>query len=547
MSQFFKRKQAQTESKPAPIVHEVSRGFLSKLTEKAKSIIRTTNDSTKPDRLSHPNYMDRYVDLCSDPTVSVSLDIKKNAIVPDFYFEMPEEPEGEKTHKIEAKIVGDDPQTEPTSKAVEKPKPKKKHPNQLKLEEWKKNTKAVKKLKQIVGTMLAKGFCPVEVEDDYSLKILPPENFYIYRDKYGTVLKYTQEQTVGNPIVEWKTSAEMDKIILFINDEDTDHPYGEADVESLVTLLDTRSSLNEDMGKIIHRFSAPFITLRASGSAADIKTNMEAKDVDEILYLGKTNKDEVELIVVEPDPQVKFLPYIDSVDFQIGQKLNAPTMLLLKNATEASATKMLDAFNVWVQSFQNELLEVLEERIYKKIIASGPVPIMRFGAPREVLDEITLPDINNCTDKTISKRQAQDLLKKKGIELIEDEEFLNRQHEPSPFDNPFGDKGKQPFTQKKPFTPQPATTQPSTERFIEKLGDMELGLTIITASYCEGKLKIAEACQQADKTISAHMQLVHKEEWKDYRDKRFRQFLYELVPDLNRLQKQETYTVKVEG
>src|SRR5512138_783771 len=280
---LFRRKPQTTEAKQ-PVVHEVSHGYLHRLAEAVKSITRIDYGSVKPNRLSHPNYMDRYAELCSDPTVAVSLDIKKNAIVPDFYFEMPEG-EGESGKvKVEAVVMDEPaPMVKPATmnpldnKKPAKPKPKPKHPNQLKLEAWKKDTKAVKKLKQIVGTMLAKGFCPVQIEDDYNLKILPPETFYIYRDIYGKVLKYTQEQNVGNDITTWEGSK-LDEVIVFVNDEDTDHPYGEADVESLVGLLDTRTQLNTDMGKIIHRFSAPLVVLRASGSAADIKQNMLDKD-----------------------------------------------------------------------------------------------------------------------------------------------------------------------------------------------------------------------------------------------------------------------------
>lgn len=534
---IFRRKQTVAERK---VVHEVRHGFLGKLAEAVKGLVKTSYDSTKPDRLPHPNYMDSYVELCSDPTVAVSLDIKKNAIVPDFYFEMPDAPEGEpdKKQRVEAVVMEDPKQVLPETskdiqKPLEKPKPKKKHPNQVKLEAWKKDTKAVKKLKQIVGTMLAKGFCPVMVEDDFNLKILPPESFYIYRDKYGKVLKYTQEQNVGNTVSAW-AGSELDKVILFLNDEDTDHPYGEADVESLVTLLDTRHQLNADMGKIIHRFSSPFGILRTSGSAADIQTSITDKDVDEILYLGNTNKDEVELLFVEPDPQCKFLPYIDSVDFQIGQRLNAPTMLLLKNATEASATKMLDAFNVWVQSFQNELAETLEERIFKKICPSGPIPVMRFGAPREVLDEITLPDINNCTDKTISKRQAQDLLKKKGIELIEDEEFLNK--EPEPPISPFG-------------KPAPFGTKPKTEipvEAVEKLNDLQMALDLIAENYKMRKLTVADTCRSAENAIRVYMQRCFPDDWQERYEAAFKLFIKERLGGSAKHSHQETYTVKVE-
>jgi hypothetical protein len=565
------------------VKHEVSHGSLWKKLKESVGVTRMGYGVDATNRLPHPQSMERYAELCSDPTVSVAIDIKRDMVVPDFYFEMPEEetqkpvndsgkglnpdeePDGNKptvkpsfnsqTRKVEA-LVQDDPAQGNTSfnaKSTLKLNPvddtkqvNAEHPNKKKLEEWKKNTKATKKLKQIVSTMISKGFCPVEITDDYNLKVLPPESFFIYRDKTGEVLKYTQEDNM-RALNTWQGKS-MDDIILFINDEDTDHPYGEADVESLVTLLDTRKELNEDMGKIIRRFSAPLIGVRTNGSAADIKQNLLDKDIDEALFLGNSAKDEVEFMVVEPDPQVKFLPYIDSVDFQIGQKLNAPLILLLKNATEASATKMLDAIDRWVQSTQNEIAEILEERIYKKICPTGPTPIHKWGAPKEVLDEMTLDQISSLTDKTISKRQAQDLIRKKGIELIEDEEFLNQKPEPSPFGNPFGQPtqepnvdgtAKQPFpTQKKPFIPNIPVEQ------VEHLNDLQTALDIIESNHALHKISLVEACRWADRAITVHMKQTHGDGWKTPHDVAFQTFIHERLAPVKVSMKQ-VYTVEV--
>jgi hypothetical protein len=570
---IFRRRESKTTTVALPVKHEVSHGRWYKLREAINSVVSTNNNPAE--KIPHPSNMSRYTELCSDPTVSVAIDIKTDMVVPDFYFEMPEEnPEAKPVNK------DSDPKDEPTllfkPKLAVKPKieaiiqddddfaPKDatskikassinepdevdaEHPNKKKLEEWKKKTKATKKVKQIVKTALKKGFCPVEILDDYNLKILPCETFYKYQDKYGKLLKYTQERANDlSAMNTWQTPAEMDKIIFFTLNEDSDHPYGEADVESLATLLDTRHELNEDMGKIIKRFSAPFGILRASGSAADVKQNILDKDIDEILFLGNTAKDEVELLFEEPDPQCKFLPYIDSVDFQIGQKLNAPLILLLKNATEASATKMLDAIDRWVQSTQNELSEILEERIYKKICGSGPIPIHKWGAPKEVLDEMTLSDIASLTDKTISKRQAQDLIRQKGIELLEDEEFLTKP-EPNPFglpvppgqdagkDNPF-QKQANPF-QKKAVAPLP----------VEQLNDLQLALELIEANLKVNRKQpniIPETCRQAEQAIRVYMQRAYPDDWQPRYEAAFQQFIHER---LGGEAKKQTYTVKVD-
>ena len=541
MSIFKRNKKEAITAKPT---FTASHGpsLYQKLVEKAKGVIASNRDM-KQDRLSHPLHMERYRELAADPTVSIAIDLLKDIVVPDFYFEMPEEATGDDKKKVEAIPTSEDPSGKPSFKPKTEPeKPKKKHPNQLKLEAWKHDTKATRRVKQIVGTMLSKGFCPVRIdaEKDYTLEPLTPEYFYIYRKQDGETIKYTQEKSVGGEVATWK--PDDPSIALFINDEDTDHPYGEAITESLVELLDTRKDLNTSMGKIIKRFSSPLMTVKGTGDVEKIKKEVVDRDDDEGIFIGNMNDvtKDLDIEFHEPNPQVKFLPYIEDINAQIGQRLHAPLILMLKNATEASATKMLDSVERWAQSFQNELAENLEEAVFKQICGSGPIPLMRFGAPKEVLDEVTLTDINNCAEKSISKRQAQALIKQKGIELIDDEEFLNKIDEPP---MPFGQDIKgQPFMQK----PQKPKIEIPVEAVIENLSDLDLQLDIVEESFKHHRLSLVEACRDADKIITVHAKRTYGEKWQEFRDNQFQNFIhFKLVP--KKEEKQVEYHVRVGG
>jgi hypothetical protein len=453
MSFWNKKKESvQTVSKPS---YSVSHG--PSLYQRLKEAAVVVSGYSKSERLSHPAYMDRYNQLLQDPTVSIAVDTLKNMVVPDFYFEMPES--DEQGNKVDAK-----------------------HPNLKKVEAWKKNTKAVKRVKEIVGSAIGKGFCPFEVvfKEGYRLKPLPVESFYIYRSATGDLLKYTQEDGYKQ-INTWQPTDKS--IALFILDEDTDHAYGEAIVESLVGLIDTRKNLNDDMGRIIHRFSSPLQVTKGVGDISPVKEEIVNREVDEGIYIGGMNDVTKDLAIEfhEPNPQVKFLPYIESVDAQIGQRLNAPLILTLKNATEASATKMIEAVERWVQSTQNELADLLEEVVFKPLCGSGPIPLLRWGAPMQVLNDISLTDISTITDKAISKKQAQDLIRKKGIALIEDEEFL---------------KPKEPILQN-PTDPEQG--KPLINK--DKTTALELQLQTIKASHEEGHLIFTEALKEGDRAI----------------------------------------------
>jgi hypothetical protein len=168
---------------------------------------------------------------------------------------------------------------------------------------------------------------------------------------------------------------------------------------------------------------------------------------------------------------------------------------------------------------------------------------MRFGAPKEVLDEVTLTDINNCAEKSISKRQAQALIKQKGIELIDDEEFLNKQEQPNPFGAPFGqDNKEQPFMQK----PQKPKVEIPVEAVIENLSDLDLQLDIVEESFKHHRLSLVEACRDADKIITVHAKRTYGEKWQEFRDNQFQNFIhFKLVP--KKEEKQVEYHVRVGG
>ena len=155
------------------------------------------------------------------------------------------------------------------------------------------------------------------------------------------------------------------------------------------------------------------------------QTEALACDVDEDLFFGNVQKDELEVQFNEPSTEVKFLGYIDQLNFQVGQELHAPLILLLKNATEASATKMMDSVDREMKSEQQQNAAIIEQKLLKPMCGE-PYPEFMHGATGEVLNDVLVGDIGNIVDKAISKKQGQDLLRKKGLPLIEDEEWLNQ-------------------------------------------------------------------------------------------------------------------------
>ena len=82
---------------------------------------------------------------------------------------------------------------------------------------------------------------------------------------------------------------------------------------------------------------------QSSGPKAEIERVATEKSPDEALFFGNVNPDEIRVDTIGIDPQARFIPYIELIYYQICEGLHAPLLLYLKNATEASATLMMES------------------------------------------------------------------------------------------------------------------------------------------------------------------------------------------------------------
>jgi len=411
-------------------------------------------------RLPHPNNMDRYEEWGNDAEASVALEVLTNIIAGvGYYTEMDEE------HQPKS----------PDGKP---------HAHKVKIDEYGESVNLDEKLQYITHTMLHKGFCPVEIIADYDLKILPPETFFIHMNKTGKLLKYTQERSRGDVLASWKTQAEMDTILLFFFCWTASRPYGKGLLEPIGELIDGRAQMNEDMPKAIHRWAYPIPIMETSGSKDKLQDACEDRDIDEWIFIGNVNKDEVRWNTLAIDPQARFIPYIELIYYQICEGLHAPLLLYLKNATEASATVMMESVDRLVNGVQRYIKRRAERFLFEPQVGK-PVPRMVWGQPKTGLEEIELGQVANLyASGAVKFNQVQDLLKQLGMKLVEPEE------DPSPpqMQMPFADKQK------------PVAVAP-TQAMLEKLGDLTTTLNIIETNYHEKRLPLTKAMKLGGKAI----------------------------------------------
>jgi hypothetical protein len=455
---------------------------------------------TWTDRIPHPENMGNYERWSKDAEASIALEVLTNIIAGvGFYTEMPEED---------------------TPKKPDKSKTEPKHPALLKIDEFAEQTNLDEKLSQITWNLLAKGFCPAEVIDGYRLKVLPPETFYMYRDQSGTLSKYTQERSLGDILTTWQ-GTEMENVLVFINEETPSRPYGLSLLDPIGNLLDGRAQLNTDVMKGVHRWANPIPIMETSKSKAnstELKQSLTDRDVDEWVLIYDVQKDEVRWNPLTVTPAKDFISFTDLIYTQICEGLHAPLLLYLKNATEASATVMMESVDRFVSGKQRYIKRRVEHSLFEPLVGL-PTPRLMWGKPQTGLEKVTMSELASLVNSpALANNQKQELLKMYGVQLPEPDWATGP---PLPTAQPFG--GKPAFGADKPKPEAPV------ELLIEKLNDLGTGLDIIAVNFDEGKLKVTEACSMAERTIKAHMMRAYPNGWEAKTQEAFTKFVSERI------------------
>jgi hypothetical protein len=134
-----------------------------------------------------------------------------------------------------------------------------------------------------------------------------------------------------------------------------------------------------------------------------------------------------------------------------------------------------------------------------------------WGQPKTGLEKVTLTELASIINSPrVAKNQAQTILKQFFPNLPEPE------FEPIPVP-----LQQLPFQKQKPEVPM--------EQLLEKLNDLQTGLTIIETNYLEHKISLIEAVTLADRTMTVYFKRTYPDDWKEKRDGEFEKFSRRLL------------------
>ena len=282
-------------------------------------------------------------------------------------------------------------------------------------------------LLNVIKSMLVYGFCPVEryfvkgpPKGVMRLKVLPSRTVKIKMTTKGKVLGYVQK--VGAKTITFSPK----EIIWFVYNKMGTDPYGTSIVAPILSLLDARAQTHTDMPKIIHRYSSPLTVWESSGTIEPLKKGVMEREPDEDIFVGQVSKDDVRFSTVEMDPRGRFTEYIKNIDDSIIEGLQAPILGYLRNATEASATKMLEVIDRHVTGIQRYVKRMVEGEVFTPLLALhgiGEVPSIRWGVPQTGLEDVPLAAFlsKGLEIGYLSQAQFLQILKQMGLHIEEEE------------------------------------------------------------------------------------------------------------------------------
>jgi hypothetical protein len=282
-------------------------------------------------------------------------------------------------------------------------------------------------LLNVVKSMLIYGFCPVErylvkgpPKGVLRLKILPSRTVQVERDQKGKILGY--KQALNGHTVNFKER----EIVWFVYNQVGTGVYGTSIIEPILSLVKAKEQTHKDMPKIIHRYSSPLTVWETSTDISALKDAVTSREPNEDIFMGHVSKDDVRFKTVELDPRGRFVEYIDDINEGILEGLQAPLLRYLRNATEASATKMLETIERHILGIQQYVKRVVEREIFAPLLAAyglSDVPSLEWGQPKTGLEDLDLEGLARLVEVgALTPSQAQDLMQKMGLPLEETEE-----------------------------------------------------------------------------------------------------------------------------
>jgi hypothetical protein len=250
------------------------------------------------------------------------------------------------------------------------------------------------------------------------LKVLPAATMRYEREATGKIAEWWQQKSNGQKGETWKPEEILHGRFIGIESS----AWGMGLIQANYDTCTEIKSIRKMMIRIIKRYAGPKGVWPVQGDDSARKTFAKA--------LQSISEDED--FVMPPDvaagakflelnPSGRFDNYINGLKEDVTTGLRAPTLGYLRNATQASATKLTEHFQNSIGPLQRELKRIIEEEILKPFCdlkGFKTIPKVNWGIQRTGVEKLTAEQVSRLVQVgSITPAQSQVLLRKMGVPL----------------------------------------------------------------------------------------------------------------------------------
>lgn len=214
--------------------------------------------------------------------------------------------------------------------------------------------------------------CPVEVSmkpfpSKCKIKVIHPAT--ITKIELGGE-KYHGIEYIIQKVGEKEVKIDGKNLAWYVNYEMGNDKRGMSVIKAIEKLLATKMNTLDKIDKLLDRRLAPLIIWKTMRDETAIKEAISQRDADEDIFLGRLTPEEMESLaqVVDTEGDVKYWEYIEYIDRLIYKSLFAGDLDYWRQATQASATVLLELVDRNIMGIQRQIKRSTEQGIYQPLM-----------------------------------------------------------------------------------------------------------------------------------------------------------------------------------
>jgi hypothetical protein len=288
-------------------------------------------------------------------------------------------------------------------------------------------------LPNITRNMLIAGYCPVEVAlkefpTKCKIKVIHPAT--ITKIELGGE-KYHGIDYILQKVGDKEVKIEGKNLAWYVNYEMGNDKRGMSIIKPIEKLLGTKNNTLDKIDKLLDRRLAPLIIWKTMRDETALKEAISQRSEDEDIFLGRLTPEEMTSLaqIVDTEGDVKYWEYIEYIDRLIYKSLFAGDLDYWRQATQASATVLLELVDRNIMGIQRQIKRSTEQGIYQPLMELNGLDVV----PRIVWNQedakfrgIQLERFLQTGVNTgfIQKPQFYEILKRSGLDIHEPEETV---------------------------------------------------------------------------------------------------------------------------